>query len=633
LYAIRTDQETTIKTNQHMKTKLLTFALLILVSTTSFSQESQNSPTLNFTGSSPSLSKGNINTEVLSAIIQKKQEEIKQRVFKNTIISQFNNSDNSYKRRLNNFATYSYLYSLMDILTSGKNKKVMTKSAIEKSSEFVFIFGLAIYTNPEIVNGAQITSLETNKNGNLNYNKYKIDKISVYKFNVIIDMVYSIIIEPQNEATVQELFKFDNTMSNLNFKIWNEKDNTYEKERRYAVDNDPDNQAFTLQELDTLKLATENKIKNLFQNFKSLKGFIKENQSIDNEYLNLKILNQYPSIDAEGSKDISDNFKGKIKSLLESFDELSASEITIKINELQEKFDFLLNDNQKLLISQLTTFIDLNYDEYRQIYNFFVGLNKVNYKDFSLTQKQYNALNFLLLKFIDVAKNQHPNDVVSTVLEFLIENTIVEYNESGNIVNDDSNSESIVYLYIDLESLIYTIDQNFSSETKKGITKYITPFFSIGTNYASFNESNSLITNNDGTQSSLGNLYFASEKIGLKWKLWNWKYTHAFKAGESFNYYGKTTHWFRPQEEPSISDIHFIAYGSGLLYNLVDLKSENDFNYAIVGAGLGVTFFNGLSANIGIASPIIDKKLKNSFINFGFDIPIIEYISALTNKK
>jgi hypothetical protein len=423
-----------------MKSKLLTFALLILVSKIAFSQETQNSPTLNFTGSSPSLSKGTINTEVLTAIIQKKQEEIKQRVFKNTIISQFNNSENNYKRRLNNFATYNYLYSLMDILTSGKNKKVMTKSAIEKSAEFVFIFGLAIYTNPDIVKGAQINSFETNKKGLPNYNKYEIDESSVHKFNVIIDMVYSIIIEPQNEATIQELFKFDDSMSNLNFQIWNEKDNTYEKERRYAEDSDPDNQIYTIQQLDNLKLATENKIKSLFENLKSLKQFINESQSIDNLELKAKILSKYPNIGAEESKNISDDFKNKIETLLKSLDELSASEITIKINELQEKFDFLLNDNQRLLISKLTSFIDLNYDEYRQIYNFFAGLNKVNFKDFSLTQKQYDALKFILLKFIDVAKNQHPNDVISSVLEFLIENTIVEYNEYGNLVNSDSNS-------------------------------------------------------------------------------------------------------------------------------------------------------------------------------------------------
>ncbi|WNB17054.1 hypothetical protein [Marivirga arenosa] len=616
-----------------MRNKIQTLALLILISTTAFSQETQTSPTLNFTGSSPSLSKGTINTEVLTAIIQKKQEEIKQRVFKNTIISQFNNSENNYKKRLNNFATYNYLYSLMDILTSGKNKKVMTKSAIEKSAEFGFIFGLAIYTNPDIVKGAKITSFDTNKKGIPNYNRYEIDEASVHKFNVIIDMVYSIIIEPQNETIIQELFKFDDSISDLNFRIWNEKDNTFEKEKRYAQDSDPNNQIYSIQQLENLKLTTENKIKNLFENLNSLNLLKNEIQSINKGELKAKILNKYPSIGEAESKNISDDFKNKIESLLKSLDELTASEITMKINELQDKFDFLLNDNQKLLITKLTSFIDFNYDEYRQIYNFFSGLHKVNFKDFSLTQKQYNALKFILIKFINVAKNHYPNDVISTMLELLLENTIVEYNEYGNLVNNDSNSESIGYLYVDIESLIYTLDQNFSSETKRGITKYITPFFSIGTNYASFNESNSLISNNDGTQSSLSNLYFASEKLGLKWKVWNWKYTHAFKAGESFNYYGRTTHWFRPQEEPLISDFHFVAYGSGLLYNLVDLKSENNFNYAVVGAGIGITFFNGLCVNVSIASPIIDKKIDNDFINFGFDIPIIEYISALTNKK
>lgn len=611
-----------------MKTKLIILGLIILTNLSAFSQ---NSPTLNMTGTSPSLSKGNINTEVLTAIIQKKQEEIKQRVFKNTIINQFNSSDNNYKKRLNNFATYDYLYSLMDIVTSGKNKKVMTKSAIEKSAEFAFIFGLTMYTNPEIIEKAKISTLEKDKKGNYIDNQYKIETKSVHRFNVIIDMVYSIILKPENEVEIQKYFKFEEDFSNLNFKIWNEKDNTFLKEKESAKKGESD--IFTSDELTKLEIETEDKIKKLIQNADNIVQFIKSKDDIKDENIKAKIKSKFPLLDEEKSKQILMDFKVEFSELTREFSKLSAEEIANKLSELKNEYGYLLTENQIELLSKLTTFIDSNYDEYRQVVNFISGLKKVNYKDFSLTQKQYDALKFIVLKFIDLAKNQHPNDVVASVLDFFIENTIIEYNLNGNIVNSEEESTSTGYLYIDVESLIYTIDQNFSSITKKGITKYVTPFFSIGTNYASFNETNSLIKNPDGTTSSLGNLYFASEKIGLKWKLWNWKYTHAFKTGESFNYYGKTTHWFRPQEEPLISDFHIIIYGSGLLYNLVDLKSESDFNYAVVGTGFGITFFNGLSANISIASPIIDKKLENSFINFGFDIPIIEYISALSKKK
>jgi hypothetical protein len=246
-------------------------------------------------------------------------------------------------------------------------------------------------------------------------------------------------------------------------------------------------------------------------------------------------------------------------------------------------------------------------------------------------------MKYLIVEFISVAKNQYPNDAISTVLDFLLENTLVEFNDlSGNLVDEVTNeTNEMGYLYVDIESLISTIDQRFNSITKKKFTKYITPFFSMGVNYASFSNNNSLIDNGVNGTSSIGSLYYASEKIGIKWKLWNWKYTHAFEAGESFEYYGKQTYWLRPQEEPLVSDVYIFGYASGLLYNLVDLKSEENFDYALVGAGIGMTFFNGLSANLSIASPIVDNSIssKNSFVNFGLDIPIIEYISALTKKK
>ena len=72
-----------------------------------------------------------------------------------------------------------------------------------------------------------------------------------------------------------------------------------------------------------------------------------------------------------------------------------------------------------------------------------------------------------------------------------------------------------------------------------------------------------------------------------------------------------------------------------VILNDTNLKSENSFNYAIAGAGIGITFFNGLAISTSLACPYTGKKFNsnNAFINFGIDIPIIEYIGALSGKR
>ncbi|GGW82963.1 hypothetical protein [Salegentibacter mishustinae] len=584
-----------------MKTKITTFLFLVL----GIVCHAQDSPTLNLTGTNPSVSKGNIDTEVLTAIIQQKQEEIKERVFRNTIVKQFKDSDNNYTKKLNNFATFNYLYNLMDILTSGKNKTVMTKTAIENTAEFAFIFGLAYYTNKQTVLNAKV-----NLNNIDNNNKIRVNQTTnVEDFNLLVDLCYQIVIE--NEDKFQEQFKFKNSLENVNFRRWYESDNVFVLELKIANAN---NNTQRVTQLNTLKQTVTKSIEDI-----------------------LLVSNQTNELIEIGKKVNDAGLKNEIDILLQKITEANGSEISSEIDNLRIKYSNFLNIDQKNYLTKLSGLVRSNFDEYENLYDFYKSLEKSQFKDFTMTQSQYYSMKYLIVEFISVAKNQYPNDAISTVLEFLLENTLVEFNDlSGNLVDEVTNeTKEIGYLYVDIESLISTIDQRFNSITKKKFTKYITPFFSMGVNYASFSNNNSLIDNESNSTSSIGSLYYASEKIGIKWKLWNWKYTHAFEAGESFEYYGKQTYWLRPQEEPLISDVYIYGYASGLLYNLVDLKSEENFDYALVGAGMGMTFFNGLSANLSISSPIVDNSIssKNSFVNLGLDIPIIEYISALTKKK
>ncbi|CAM1355560.1 hypothetical protein [Tenacibaculum ascidiaceicola] len=605
-----------------MKTRITTLFLFIITGIVSYSQ----SPTLNLTGTNPSISKGNIDTEVLTAIIQQKQEEIKERVFRNTIVKQFKDTDNHYSKRLNNFATFNYLYNLMDILTSGKNKTVMTKTAIENTAEFAFVFGLAYYhdktiNNSTVFQNAKVNNLIIHKTDK----KLEVEqkKDSVLRFNLLVDLCFKIVAE--NEDKFQKQFKFKNSLENVSFKRWYDSDNVFELEMYKAlgcpyIDED------RIQKFHCKKNPTRvNELNDLKQ---------KVTKSIEDILI---VSNQAEELIDLGKKINDTGLRKEIDTLVTKITESKGSEISLEVDALKSKYSNLLSNEQESYLAKLSSLVNSNFDEYKNLYDFYKGLKKSQFKDFTMTQNQYYSMKYLIIEFISVAKNQYPNDAISTVLDFLLENTLVEFNDSsGNLVNEDqNNSKNIGYLYVDIESIISTIDQRFNSIKKRKITKYITPFFSMGVNYASFSNNNNLIDNEASGTSSIGSLYYASEKIGIKWKLWNWKYTHAFEAGESFKYYNKQTYWLRPQEEPLVSDVYIFGYASGLLYNLVDLKSEENFDYALVGAGVGMTFFNGLSANISVSSPVVDNSIssKNSFVNFGLDIPIIEYISALTKKK
>ena len=573
------------------------FSIVIILFFLCFSSvHSQGGPKLQLTGNKSFVQKGTIDTDVLTAIIQAKQEEIKQRVFRNTIVRQFNNY--SYKKRLNNFTTYNYLYNLMDELTSGKNKTVMTKSMLERSSEFAFVYGLTLFadksqndsTKVKII-GNRGTSIQTHE---------------VNIFNIRMDMCLDILLNEDIELL--KSFKFKETLDNKYYASWYNNDNAYLK---VVLENKDGAKTYWEAERVILKDKIE-AFSELVTNLENLVDGVTNSEDLERDFL----------------------------LFLSSVNNKTTAEINTAISDFETDLGFSLGNDIKANILGFQNYISDNSEIIVQLYAFYKGLEKSNFKDFTMNKSQYDAMKFILMEFIDLARNQYiNNDVISSVLEFLIEYTLIEFTDSEglSILENKAEEDAINskgYLYMDVPSLITAIDANLGSIKRKGVLNYITPFFSIGTNYASFNSGNNLTSDSNGNVQDLNDLYFASEKIGLKWKLWNWKYTHSFEPGEAYNYYGyKKRSWRRPQQEPLLSDFYVMAYGSGLLYNLVDLKSEDGFNYAIFGAGVGFTFFNGLALNVGYASPMVDKKLDNGFLNIGLDIPIIEYISALNKKN
>ena len=88
------------------------------------------------------LTKGTINTEVLADIIQMKQNEVEQRIFRNMIVKNFWKGDST---QLNNFTTQYLTYNLMKDLLQGKNKKGMTKNLMKTTLEFSQVYSFALY--------------------------------------------------------------------------------------------------------------------------------------------------------------------------------------------------------------------------------------------------------------------------------------------------------------------------------------------------------------------------------------------------------------------------------------------------------------------------------------------------------
>ena len=138
----------------------------------------------------------------------------------------------------------------------------------------------------------------------------------------------------------------------------------------------------------------------------------------------------------------------------------------------------------------------------------------------------------------------------------------------------------------------------------------------------------------DGTRAAIKNINPASEKIAFRVKLWDGGYSRSFGPGETYKLRGSTFVWTEPQKKPLISSVYYNIYASGLLYNVLNLKTNENFNFGYVAGNLGLTFFNGLEFSAGLGVVYKDGlDAKNSFLKIDFDIPIVDYLTALKKKK
>ncbi|MGV3698029.1 hypothetical protein [Flavobacterium sp.] len=491
-----------------MKTKL--FALIVLIVTNiAFSQKM-----------SPDL-------DLISELIAKKQDEIKQRFIKNIVVKNI---------KTTNYTTYNSMYNLMDVLTTEKNKTVMSKSIVTIVANYSINYALA----SDFMRSSDFTDIPVKSRLT---GTFGLGKLNVEGIRTITDV--------ENRRLVEQKLTIDSKVSN------------------YIVDR-------FYEKLIALEIS-EFKEKGLFKK-ELLENYFKEGLGIDDTGI------------SSGRKATID---GQIDTYLSKFSGKLAAGVGI--------YNFLKNNISKL-------------NDLKQV-----------------PKKDVQMLFDLFLKSLEEFKaDKGGNSFLYSIGNIITKYVIYEFN------NEDTN---VVFkeFKIDVEAIILDLEDNFFNKGKSPLKNHfvgLKPFFTIGMNYATFTSTKSTISSDDNT-STINDVSFVSEKLGLKIILADFGYSRCHKPNEPYLYRGKLRYWETPVVAPLINDIYISIYGSGILYNVVNLKSKENFNFGLVGINAGVTFFNGLEVNVSLAEPIIDRRFspENTMFIVGVDIPIFEYIKALNKKN
>lgn len=192
---------------------------------------------------------------------------------------------------------------------------------------------------------------------------------------------------------------------------------------------------------------------------------------------------------------------------------------------------------------------------------------------------------------------------------------------------------------IDVEGVILSLEDRLkegaASPTKRCFFN-LRPYFTIGLNYGAHRTPFTGFA--DTAYAGLRTVAWAGEKLGLKWRIADFKYTRNQPMGEYFQYHGMMFRRTVRPKDPYISNVYMNLFASGLLYTVADLRSDADFRHPVLGLGAGLTWFNGLETNIGYVMPVIsgatiDENLNAGFLNLALDIPLFEYIKAAREKR
>ncbi|MEQ9298695.1 MAG: hypothetical protein RIF33_09040 [Cyclobacteriaceae bacterium] len=290
------------------------------------------------------------------------------------------------------------------------------------------------------------------------------------------------------------------------------------------------------------------------------------------------------------------------------------------------RFEPAVKNLESLISDQRKKSLDSLHNQFGALLQVLHGRPMTSHAD-SLIETDF--VNFI--KLIDQIRNLDNPNTYQIIADFIV--------SAGDLFGDQRTEKLFKQISNDFDKyLLIDKEQNeLTLEVEEMAVDLFTKYgenqssrfkfhFSVGVNQG-FGIRGSEDTEQPGLD-SLDNLYYVAEKVGLKIKLLDWN--RRFKYGTKNP--GTRTSLRRSNAlQPVVNDWHLLVYGSGLLYQIDFLNSEDDiFTNPVIGVGTGLGFFNGLDANISYAWI---PGQNAGFFNLGFDIKITEYLGALRRKN
>ncbi|WP_375562289.1 hypothetical protein ACE193_06995 [Bernardetia sp. OM2101] len=684
---------------------LFTITFFLCVAQHSYAQDENeleaNPPTLQIGLDQLAFKKGSLDAQLIMEIIAEKQEELKIKAIQSTFLRKVQNSGGT---------VYSFTDNIIRELVFEKDSEIRTRKVLENTVNLVFVTSYlnyylstlnksdTSYTNfsklankfcinlDDIKNLNSFSNLKKNQESKEGKSEAYNEAKTVAFLALLIDMTSEVVRKDEKLKKLGLMqVSYSSTYEYMNYFIKVQKEKIDKQYFPYNIFKDKDiikvikdlsmrikcdmekhlskftdhiglinfyvtEYSYRNEKLESfysdlsehkMSEGLDNRLDTLKNNIKQLIGSLTQKDIQDSlikqELINLnkmyfyvdkakKVIKNKEKFNSHTVADIIYTFHQEFRPLLlnQSYRDTSYLDLISGISIVSDDLAYLIRDS---LITNDT--LILNFEN-KKIDPFLLMVSKLYQFDKTSTISQY----LTLIEDIGyIFPNDNIKDALSTVVTFVKDYTVILEEEKGKGV-----------VSFNVESYILKL-QNIKPYRWRRLEFN----FTVGMNNAFFFREELKL--NDS--SSVRNLSYVGEKIGVKWKIIDKAFWHTRNIGDTYQMSSFRGKWWNPctysvrrytyvkktpPSEPLVSNWHLLLYSSGVLYNLVNTKTNSEFNLPIVGFGTGLTFYNALDLNISYGIPILPnsgfkKSFSNGFVSIGFDIQFIEYYQRLREKQ
>ena len=515
------------------------------------------------------FAKQTIDEELLSGLVQAKQEEVRTRVLTNFITKNLPEA---------NHATYNTLADLLDILTTEKNKGAMTRDLVSVVSEYAIAYGVTWYV---ITNKADSTA-------------YRICHKAGY---------------------------FD-TPDTLPFPEWRQLRDAVRRSGSGGSDKGAKSAVTGSTDADKRRIEFHDWL------LDTTMAILRDPSQVDTAFA--RQLRERGLFTRSKQR----SWQGSAGKWHSSFMQNDSADIAVLSLALKKQMKALLNTTEKF--QRLGTAVGMLHAE--RLRELQITTLAGNDGTGSSVTQGGAVQNEMVAAIFDLFR--HATEIYrfsNTENRFI--SRLSDIVNRYVILDETQFSENERFGFkIDVEGIILALEDKVieGHSPTRNCWFNVRPYFTIGLNYGAYREET--LDFETGAIRSVPTIAWAGEKLGLKWRLWDWRYTHSREANEVFHYRGKNFKRYVRPTIPAVSNCYLNVFASGLLYSVADLRTESSYDGVLFGAGGGLTIFNDLEVNVSYVTPLLatndlQANINAGFWNLGLDIPIFQYIRAAREKR